>query len=117
MDNRGQITVRVPEHIAADIMICDGNATALDLSDESVRFITALMNSKMQRRGNARWYEVSVTDDEIIAVINEILVTLLYDLDDRADSMWVRTERQAINRYKRQVKAFIEEHSTESDDD
>lgn len=105
------ITLKVPEQIAADIMVFDGAATELDLSDDCIRFIEKLMRSKMTRQGNAKWYEVSVSDDEIIAVIEEVVHDIVCDLEDRCEAMWVASERQSMRRYQKKVIRFIEEHS------
>jgi len=104
--------VRVPESIAGDIMVM--NSDEYGLSDDSASFISKLCSAKLIKQRNARWYEVDATDDEVVAVVDEVLIDVVAKLTD--DLYWyMGKEREEIRRYIARVQRWIDEHTEEEE--
>lgn len=105
--------VKVPESIAGDMMVT--NSDEYGLSDDGASFISKLCSAKMIKQRNARWYEVDATDDEVVAVVDEVLIDVIAKLTDDLDLYTDSKERAEIRRYIARVQRWIDEHTEEEE--
>lgn len=105
--------VRVPESIAGDMMVM--NSDEYGLSDDSASFISKLCSAKLMKQRNARWYEVDATDDEVVAIVDEVLFEVIAKLNDDLDLYTDGKERAEIRRYIARVQRWIDEYTEEEE--
>ena len=112
------ITVRLCEELYADVTLHSPVFTEYEdgqyeenFSPECASFINkAMHHSRMFRRGRARWHEVTVTPEELSAVIYELVTVWIDDYEDRADYSYDPEERRQYRAYVRKCRKFIAEH-------
>ena len=100
--------VRITELLYGDIMFYLGDEVN-EWSPECLSFIDKLARTATRhRRGRGSWYEVEVTEEEVEAVIDEVVNNWIYDYDDRADYMDDPAERRQYREMVRQYRKFAE---------
>jgi hypothetical protein len=110
MEKGGEM-VKVPESIAGDIMVM--NSDDYGLSKDAAAFVTKLCSAKKIKQRNAQWYEVDATDDELVAVVDEVLLEVIAKLNDDLDLYTDGKERAEIRRYITRVQRWIDEYTEE----
>ena len=83
-------------------------------SPECQSFVNKTMKtSRSYRRGRGVFHEVEATQDEVSAVIDEIVKVWITDYDDRADYSFCAEERRQLRAIVRQYKKFVEQYTAE----
>jgi len=101
--------VRIPEAIYGDVTIFRDCGDEVGLSDECISFINKLCKAKMKKERNAKWYEVNATDDEVIAIGNEIMIEIIARQNEELEQWYLTTsERADIRRYIGKVKKWLD---------
>ncbi len=102
------ITVKLDAELYGDITVQQDE----DLfSPECASFISkAMHHSRRHSRGRARWHEVTVTSEELSAVIEEVVSACISDYEDRADYSYNPTERKELRATIRKYRKFVAEH-------
>lgn len=108
--NGMQIDLRLDLEIANDVMIAESWETDGGFSKDCSAFISKLYAAKLFRLRNAKWYELEVTTDEVVAVCQEVLMNVLLDIHQSIDCY---DEKEQINmkRYANKVRKFIQNNS------
>jgi len=104
-------TLKLHEMVYADITYMSDCAEEIGLSDEAVAFINKTCDAKSQRYRNSVWYEVKATDEEITAIIDEVIMDVLDRIEEALEYEFMsKKERQDTYRMRRIFQKWIDEN-------
>jgi hypothetical protein len=111
-------TVQVPEEVAGDITIWIDTGEEAGHSDECMAFVRKLCEAKRQGKGKRIYREVQATEEELVAVVDEILDYVIERLDEELGQWYMRAEEKAdFRRYRQKVVRFIERYLKDAKDE
>lgn len=104
-------TLKLHEIVYADISYMRDCAEEVGLSDEAISFIDKTCAAKQHRYRNSVWYEVQATDEEITAVIDEVIMDVLERIEEGLEFECINNkERQQFYRERRIFQKWIDEN-------
>ena len=92
------------------MMIAESWETDGGFSKDCTSFISKLYAAKLLRLRNAKWYELEVTTDEVIAMCQEVLMNVLLDIHQKIDC-YDEKEQAQMKRYAKKLTNFIQANS------
>ncbi len=106
--------IKISKAISGDLMIADGWADEVGYSDDCKSFLTKLCAAKLNKFRNSKWYEVEASDDEIVAVCQEVVLDLIERVAEMADEFCVSSKDRAdCLRHLKRLAEFLDEHCEE----